>query len=107
MDKNRFKEVIKKVLDENNDILLKLIDEKAVSKKQQQAMGIAYAAKVGEMSPDKLKGAAKEMHKSMTKKELELLYPKLKLPINLANEDFRRNQKLIKKCYEVGREIGK
>jgi hypothetical protein len=43
----------------------------AVSKKQQQAMAIALAAKKGEMPKSKLKGASKEMAKSMTKTQLK------------------------------------
>lgn len=43
----------------------------AKSKKQQQAAGIAYAAKKGEIPKSKLKGSAKDMHDSMSKKELK------------------------------------
>lgn len=43
----------------------------ARSKVQQKAAGMAYAAKKGEFPKSKLKGAAKEMHESMTKKELK------------------------------------
>lgn len=46
------------------------LNEKAVSKAQQQAAGIALSAKKGETPKSKLKGAAKEMEK-MSKKELE------------------------------------
>lgn len=46
------------------------LNEKAVSKSQQQAAGIALAAKRGEMPKSKLKGASKEMEK-MSTKELE------------------------------------
>ncbi|MFZ1661694.1 MAG: DUF3008 family protein [Paracoccaceae bacterium] len=43
----------------------------AVSKAQQKAAGAALAAKRGEASKSSLKGASKEMEKSMTEKELE------------------------------------
>ncbi|GAB4360355.1 MAG: DUF3008 family protein [Kiloniellaceae bacterium] len=43
----------------------------ATSKAQQKAAGAALAAKRGEMSKSKLKGAAREMYDSMTEKELE------------------------------------
>jgi len=43
----------------------------AKSKKQQKAAGMALAAKRGEMSPSDLKGAAKEMYDSMSKKQLK------------------------------------
>ena len=43
----------------------------AKSKSQQQAAGMALAAKRGEMSPSELKGAAKSMYDGMTEKELE------------------------------------
>lgn len=43
----------------------------AVSQNQQKAAGMALAAKKGEISPDKLRGAAKQMYDSMTVKQLE------------------------------------
>jgi hypothetical protein len=43
----------------------------AKSKKQQMAAGAALAAKRGEIKKSKLKGASKQMAKSMTKKQLE------------------------------------
>lgn len=43
----------------------------AKSKNQQQAAGMALAAKRGEMPKSELKGAAKDMYESMTKKELK------------------------------------
>ncbi len=43
----------------------------AKSKKQQRAAGAALSAKRGERSKKSLKGASKEMVKSMTEKELE------------------------------------
>ncbi|NVP58515.1 DUF3008 family protein [Mycoplana rhizolycopersici] len=42
----------------------------AKSKAQQKAAGAALAAKRGEMKKSQLKGASKEMEKSMTEKEL-------------------------------------
>lgn len=42
----------------------------AKSKAQQMAAGAALAAKRGEKSKSSLKGASKEMEKSMTEKEL-------------------------------------
>jgi len=43
----------------------------AKSKAQQKAAGAALAAKRGEMVKSKLKGASREMEKSMTENELE------------------------------------
>jgi hypothetical protein len=43
----------------------------AKSKKQQMAAGAALAAKRGERSKSSLKGASRQMAKSMTKKQLE------------------------------------
>ena len=43
----------------------------AKSKAQQKAAGAALAAKRGEMPKSKLKGASREMEKSMTEKELK------------------------------------
>lgn len=43
----------------------------AKSKAQQEAAGAALAAKRGEMKKGELKGASKEMEKSMTEKQLE------------------------------------
>ncbi len=43
----------------------------AVSKAQQKAAGAALAAKRGETKVSSLKGAAREMYKSMTKSQLE------------------------------------
>ena len=45
----------------------------AKSKAQQKAAGAALAAKRGDVSPSKLKGASKSMAKSMTERELEEL----------------------------------
>ena len=47
-----------------------VITEKSVSISQQQAAGAALAAKRGETSPSKLKGASIEMYKSMSEKQL-------------------------------------
>jgi hypothetical protein len=46
------------------------LQEKSVSKKQQKAMGIALAAKRGDIPKSELKGASKEMVK-MSEKDLE------------------------------------
>jgi hypothetical protein len=43
----------------------------AVSKKQQSAMGMAYAAKKGKLPEDKLKGSSKEMYDSMSASKLK------------------------------------
>ncbi len=43
----------------------------AKSKKQQMAAGAALAAKRGEQKKSSLKGASKEMEKSMSEKQLE------------------------------------
>ncbi|MBO9654298.1 MAG: DUF3008 family protein [Agrobacterium tumefaciens] len=43
----------------------------AKSKAQQKAAGAALAAKRGEMKKSSLKGASKNMEKSMTEKELD------------------------------------
>jgi hypothetical protein len=45
----------------------------ARSKAQQKAAGAALAAKRGEVPKSKLKGASREMFKSMTEKELDEL----------------------------------
>ena len=46
------------------------LEEKSVSRKQQQAMGIALAAKRGDIPKSELKGSSKEMVK-MSEKDLE------------------------------------
>jgi len=43
----------------------------AVSKQQQQAAGMALAAKRGKISPKKLKGSALQMYRSMSAEQLE------------------------------------
>ena len=45
----------------------------AKSKAQQKAAGAALAAKRGEIKKSELKGASRDMEKSMTEKELEEL----------------------------------
>lgn len=45
----------------------------AKSKKQQMAAGAALSAKRGEQSKSSLKGASKQMEKSMSKKQLDEL----------------------------------
>ena len=42
----------------------------------------------------------------MTVEELFNLYPKLGLPPHLAEQDYHRNQMLLKKCYELGKKLG-
>lgn len=42
----------------------------AKSKVQQEAMGAAYAAASGKMSPSKLRGSSRQMYESMSKKQL-------------------------------------
>lgn len=43
----------------------------ARSKAQQKAAGAALSAKRGETKPSELKGASREMHDSMSEKQLE------------------------------------
>lgn len=43
----------------------------AKSKEQQMAAGAALSAKRGETDPSELKGASRQMHESMSEKELE------------------------------------
>lgn len=49
----------------------RILSEPATSKAQQQAAGAALAAKRGDIDPSKLKGASRDMYKSMSKKELD------------------------------------
>lgn len=42
-----------------------------VSKRQQRAMGVAYAARKGEIAVSELRGVALQMYRSMPKAELE------------------------------------
>ncbi|MCK5168535.1 MAG: hypothetical protein KAQ75_01545, partial [Bacteroidales bacterium] len=37
-----------------------------------------------------------------SKEELEILYPKLKIPIDFVEQDCIRNKKLLQDCYELG-----
>jgi hypothetical protein len=48
-----------------------MIGMPATSKKQQMAAGAALAAKRGKRSKSSLKGASKQMEKSMSEKQLE------------------------------------
>ncbi len=60
----------------------------AKSQAQQKAAGAALAAKRGEVPKSKLKGASREMHETMTEKELDELatVKRSKLPEH-ANDD--------------------
>ena len=60
----------------------------AKSKVQQKAAGAALAAKRGEIPKTKLKGASREMYKSMTEKELDELatVKRSKLPEHANND---------------------
>jgi len=40
-----------------------------------------------------------------TEKELRELYPKLMLDENLATADFKKNQDVLKECFELGKEL--
>ncbi len=42
-----------------------------------------------------------------TEEDLRELYPKLGLPENLAKEDFRKNQKVLKECFELGKTLSR
>ena len=42
-----------------------------------------------------------------TEKELSELYPKLKLNANLASMDYKKNQDILKSCYNLGVELTK
>ena len=41
----------------------------------------------------------------MSKEELDLLYPKLNLPVYLVDQDYQRNQQLLRQCYESGKKM--
>jgi hypothetical protein len=43
----------------------------AVSKRQQRSAGMAYAAKMGQLSPKKLKGSALRMYQNMNADQLK------------------------------------
>jgi multimeric flavodoxin WrbA len=38
--------------------------------------------------------------------KLARLYPKLGLPVHLVESDYKRNQQLLKKCFDLGRKLG-
>lgn len=42
---------------------------------------------------------------TMSREALQRLYAKLELPIHLAESDYRRNQGLLKSCYELGHRL--
>ncbi len=42
-----------------------------------------------------------------TEEELRALYPKLNLPADLAKEDFLKNQKVLKQCFQLGRKLAR
>jgi len=42
----------------------------------------------------------------MTEDELKLLYSKISIPVQLAKEDYLKNQKLLQQCYEIGKNFG-
>lgn len=63
-------EAMKRTMKRQQDMTESKLNEKAVSKSQQQAAGAALAAKRGDAPKSKLKGASKEMAK-MSTKELE------------------------------------
>jgi hypothetical protein len=64
----------------------------AKSKKQQMAAGAALAAKRGEIKKSSLKGASKQMAKSMSKKQLkDFARTKRKnLPLKKSSKSSRR-----------------
>lgn len=60
----------------------------AKSKAQQKAAGAALAAKRGEVSKTRLKGASREMYETMTEKELDELatVKRSKLPEHASDD---------------------
>jgi len=42
---------------------------------------------------------------TMSEEELLSLYAKLKLPLHLATQDYQSNQTLLKRCYQLGKEL--
>jgi len=44
-------------------------------------------------------------HITKTKEELEVLYPKMKLPIKLAGVDAVKNVELLEECFELGKSL--
>lgn len=79
MELNELKEAVKEAVNDRlseegfdlDQISEKKLNEKAKSKSQQRAAGMALAAKKGEMDVEDLQGAAKQMYDSMSKKDLE------------------------------------
>jgi len=57
--------------DSQRRLAARIIGMPAKSKKQQMAAGAALAAKRGEIKKSKLKGASKQMVKSMSEKQLK------------------------------------
>ena len=66
----------------------------AKSKKQQMAAGAALGAKRGENKVSELKGASRQMYKSMSEKELKALARTTRgnLPANYNQESSRRKK---------------
>ncbi len=50
-------------------------------------------------------GVTKQVIK--TEDELTALYPKLGLPKNLVEDDYRKNQKTLNKCFKLGQKLSK
>lgn len=50
-------------------------------------------------------GVTKQVIK--TKDELTALYPKLGLPKNLVEDDYKKNQKTLNKCFKLGQKLSK
>lgn len=44
-------------------------------------------------------------HVNKTAKELQALYPKMKLPVELAEIDAETNSKLLQKCFDLGKKL--
>jgi len=44
---------------------------------------------------------------SLGKDKLAELYPKLGLPVHLVESDYDHNQQLLKKCFELGKKLGR
>ncbi len=42
----------------------------------------------------------------MSKSQLQELYPKLELPVELVDSDYKQNQDLIKNCVSIGKKLG-
>ena len=41
----------------------------------------------------------------MNTQQLAELYEKLKIPVHLIEQDFQRNQQLLKQCFELGKKL--